>query len=140
MEKTAEFEGIDASDVYLRLESEEAIESKKEILESVAAVLRMQINSERFRKLDEELKRKRIEAKNNIDEIKPLVNEMLEMLPSMKSIEELNKPNIQEIKKPDVKKPEKKIKKKRVNIAEEKKPFSLKDELDEIHKRLESLG
>jgi len=128
MEKNAEFEGIDSSDVYFRLDSNEAFEAKKEFLEGVASVLRMQIDMEKFKRISEELNIQRIAAKKEIDELKHLVNELLEILPAI-SIYEKNEEVKEE--KHEIKKHEKKV--------EEKKHRTLKDELDDIQKRLESL-
>ena len=145
MEKTAEFEGVDVNEVYFKLDSFEAVETKKDILEAVAAVLRMQIDSEKFKKLNQDFSKQRIEIKKEVDQLKHQINGLQEILPSMKAIEKLEetaekrevKEEVKvEEKKKEVKRPEKKIEIKK----EGQKPRTLKDELEDIQKRLESLG
>jgi thymidine phosphorylase len=143
MEKSAEFEGVDVNEVYFKLDSFEAVEAKKDILEAVASVLRMQIDSEKFKKLNQDFSKQRIEIKKEIDQLKHQINGILEILPSMKAIEKLEevaekkeiKEEVEE-KKKEVKRPEKKIEIKK----EGQKPRTLKDELEDIQRRLESLG
>ena len=143
MEKSAEFDGVDVNEVYFKLDSFEAVEAKKDILEAVASVLRMQIDSEKFKKLNQDFSKQRIEIKKEIDQLKHQINGILEILPSMKAIEKLEevaekkeiKEEVEE-KKKEVKRPEKKIEIKK----EGQKPRTLKDELEDIQKRLESLG
>ena len=143
MEKSAEFEGVDVNEVYFKLDSFEAVETKKDILEAVASVLRMQIDSEKFKKLNQDFSKQRIEIKKEIDQLKHQINGILEILPSMKAIEKLEevaekkeiKEEVEE-KKKEVKRPEKKIEIKK----EGQKPRTLKDELEDIQRRLESLG
>lgn len=145
MEKTAEFEGVDVNDVYFKLDSFEAVEAKKEILEAVASVLRMQIDSEKFKKLNQDFSKQRIEIKKEVDQLKHQINEILEILPSMKAIEKLEevaeKNEIkEEIKVGENKKEVKKFEKKIEIKKGVQKPRTLKDELEDIQKRLESLG
>ena len=137
MEKSTEFEGVDISEVYFKLNPEEAIGAKKDILEAVAAILRMEINAEKYKKLSQEVNRKRIGAKKEIDELKRTTRELIEKeLPSVKSIELLEEK--------EEKRGEKELKKVREKAEEKKeekriKQYSLKEELEEIQKRLERL-
>jgi cell division septum initiation protein DivIVA len=144
MEKTAEFEGVDVNEVYFKLNSSEAIETKKEILEAVATILRMQIDSEKFKKLNQEFNKQRIEVKKEIDQLRHKMNDILEILPSMKIVEKLEevagkKEGKNEIKIEEKKKENKKTEKDIEVKKEVKKPKTLKDELDDIQKRLEGL-
>jgi len=129
-------EGVDDSEVYFRIEPFESIDVKKDILESVSGILRMQISSEKYREIKTEIEKKRRDAEKNIIELKRKINEITEKLPSQKALEKLKiegrkagKEKVEikkEIKKAEVKK-------------EIKKEYSLERELAEIQRRLEQL-
>jgi len=130
--ETINLKNIEANEVYFKFEPIEAIELKKELLEAVADILKMQIIVEENKKTREDFKKSRVIAKKSIDELKKSINETSDKLP-MAEIEDEKEMEVKinPEKKIIIKKEEKKI--------EKKKATSLEEELLDIQKKLDTL-
>jgi len=132
---------VDESEVYFRLEPFESAEIKRDILESVAGILRMQINSEKYFEIRKEIRKTRIGAEKNMVELKRNINEIMEKLPAKKTVEQLEiKAEKKEEKHGMDAKNEVKAIKEEKTKKRKKEEYSLNNELEEIQRRLEQLG
>ena len=70
--------------VYVRLDSDQAKESKKKLLEAAAGVIKLQLTSENLKKLGQEEISRRKALKNGIRSMSLAVENILKVMPSLK--------------------------------------------------------
>ena len=128
------------SDVYVKIDSSDAVQSKKDLLEVTASIINMQMLNEKIKKSGKAEIKQRAEAKAEIKSMNVLLNHLMAELPRLK----VQKSEINEIESvqdssmsPQQSRTGSRIK---TIISAKPKKATLNDELLEIKRKLAGLN